>query len=130
MRSTLLILLLTADPGIADHLSAAWKSSLYGRSPVEAVLVLRRNGGIELTGGAGERHRRSFTLYADTIAIIHTHPNAMPAQPSVEDEALAQRRGVPVCTVTNRGLYCYDPAVRKTVKLMEGMQWQKVEGWR
>ncbi|MEW6210217.1 MAG: hypothetical protein AB1631_17760 [Acidobacteriota bacterium] len=105
----------------------AWHIADGGAGEVEAVVLLyrMRDGSIRARslGRTNERKRFTFAWHPGIVAVVHTHPNSSNAQPAGEDIRLADRFRVPVCTITNRGMFAYDPATRKTVKLHEGLNW-------
>jgi hypothetical protein len=54
----------------------------------------------------------SSSLFAGipaTVGIVHTHPNSSSAKPQDEDIIVANKFRVPIFTITNRGMFVYDP---------------------
>ena len=65
----------------------------------------------------------SFAWTAAILAVVHTHPNRTDAKPLREDLRLADRFGIPVFTITLRGMYVYDPYTKKTSRVQDGLDW-------
>lgn len=109
------------------ELEKAWHISGSGVGKMEAVVPLfrMRDGSIRARslGRTNEHKRFTFAWHPGIVAVQHTHPNSSNPQPAVEDMKIADKFGIPVCTITNRGLFVYDPAARKTVKLHDGLNW-------
>jgi len=117
----------TFDERVVEAFNKAWSRSSNGTSGNEGVvLVLRRAdgsySGIEL-GATNEHKRFSFRWQPETIAVIHTHPNESDPRPHDEDIAVADKHGVPIFTITSRGMYAYDPNTRKISKVADNLDW-------
>ena len=63
------------------------------------------------------------------IAVVHTHPNGVDPKPAGHDLRLADRFGVPVFTITQRGMYVYDPELKKTSMVQDGLDWLDSSRW-
>jgi hypothetical protein len=55
--------------------------------------------------------------------VVHTHPNGFSSEPSGIDLDIADKHRVPVFTITSRGMFVYDPANKKTWKVLDGLAW-------
>lgn len=55
--------------------------------------------------------------------MVHTHPNRCNARPSAHDRALGDRFQVAILTLTNRGMFMYDPATKKITLIKDGLKW-------
>jgi len=55
--------------------------------------------------------------------VVHTHPNSLSPEPAGNDLYIADKYGVPVFTITNRGTFVYDPTKKKTWKVLDGLAW-------
>ena len=123
----------TFDRGMIDAFGLAWRRAGAGTDSTEGVvLILRmRNGGYSARsmGFSNEYKQFTFPWHPATIAIIHTHPNESGARPAGEDLNVADRYGVPIFTITNRGMYVYDPATRRTSKVKDGLDWLDASKW-
>lgn len=122
------------DASVVRQFSMAWQCSGLGMSAREGlVLVSRKADGSYLPGFQGcsnEFTQVSFRWRQDIIAIIHTHRNADDAKPSPQDELVADRFGVPIFTITRRGMFVYYPSTKKTAKVMNGLDWLQAGKFR
>lgn len=107
-----------------------WNRVSRGHLPTESVIIVYRT-----TGGWGARllpetqEKNQFTFEANkgvVRAIIHTHPVSRTKEPAGGDLDVAKELGVPIFTIHRAGLYVYDPKLRKTELVSEGVRW--VEG--
>jgi len=80
-------------------------------------------------GSTNEYKRFTFAWHPAAVAIVHTHPNSADPKPCSEDLAVADKHGVPVFTITSRGMYVYDPGTRKISKVMQGLDWLDQSSW-
>ena len=64
-----------------------------------------------------------ITVFSETAAIFHTHPNSAPAEPSPMDKAVSHKINKPIFTITSRGIYCYSPDFNSTLKLQNYPDW-------
>ena len=123
----------TFDRETIDAFGLAWSRAGAGVGSTEgAVLILRKpNGGYSAKAMrfSNEFKALTFRWHPSTIAIIHTHPNKSSARPEGEDLNIADRYGVPIFTITNRGMYVYDPATRRTSKVIDGLDWLDPSKW-
>jgi hypothetical protein len=115
------------DESVVGEFTKAWRRSLNGTSSVEAVVLIlkMRDGtykGREL-GATNENKRFTFRWHPGAIAVVHTHPNSADPKPTDEDLHVADHYGVPVFTITNRGMYVYDPISKKIRRVLEGLDW-------
>jgi hypothetical protein len=123
----------TFDRETIDAFGLAWSRGGAGVGFTEgAVLILRMpNGGYSAKAIRFSNQYKALTFrwHPATIAIIHTHPNHSNARPEGEDLNIADRYRVPIFTITNRGMYVYDPATRKTSKVKDGLDWLDPSKW-
>jgi hypothetical protein len=121
------------DRDIIKEFSKAWQQSGNGTTNYESVvLIFRMAGGRYMAKGQGSTNeRRSFTFrwHPGAIAIIHTHPNDARPTPQGADCQIADKYGVPIFTITLRGMYVYDPFTKKTTRLKEGLDWLDPSSW-
>lgn len=105
----------------------AWHIADGGVGKMEGVvlLFLMRDGSIQARslGQTNEHKQFTFAWHPGIVAVLHTHPNSSNPQPAGEDMKIADKFGIPVCTITIRGLFVYDPATRRTTKLHDGLNW-------
>ena len=65
----------------------------------------------------------SLSLEPDALALLHTHPNSTGEKPAPQDMDVADKLKIPIYTLTNRGMYQYDPVTRKTRLVRSGLSW-------
>ncbi|HSE96672.1 MAG TPA: hypothetical protein VLD57_00290 [Blastocatellia bacterium] len=121
------------DQAIVGEFQKAWRVAGLGIHEIEGVVLLYRNpdGTIKARSQGQTNQRRQFTLTltSDVIAIVHTHPNSCPARPAGEDLEIADRLRIPVFTITNRGMYVYDPGVKKISMVRDDLDWLNAVNW-
>jgi hypothetical protein len=71
----------------------------------------------------------TFRWTADVTAVVHTHANGDNPEPVGQDLKLADRFGIPVFTITQFGMYLYDPDTRKTTLVQQGLDWLNSKKW-
>lgn len=115
------------DRRIVEAFGKAWRRSGDGTSPLEGVVVILRMVDGTYSGremGTTNEHRRfTFRWQPGTVAIVHTHPNSSDPKPQDEDLIAAHKYGVPVFTITSRGMYVYDPGPKKISRVLNDMDW-------
>ncbi|HEU4386627.1 MAG TPA: hypothetical protein VFV34_02435 [Blastocatellia bacterium] len=120
------------DTNIIKEFKRAWTSSEAGASNFEGlVLIYPKPGGsyLAVSQGCYDDRRCVFTWRPNIIAIVHTHRNKDDRRPSPQDERVANRFGVPIFTITSRGMYLYDPETRRTTQIMDGLDWLNPSSW-
>ncbi|HWN98318.1 MAG TPA: hypothetical protein VNS63_03505 [Blastocatellia bacterium] len=121
------------DDAVTKELQKAWQLSGNGYERTEVLILLCRmqNGSISarLQGRSGQYRRFDFRWSPATIALLHTHPNGDEPRPLGEDLKSADRLGIPVFTITLRGMYVYDPATKKISMVQEGLDWLESTKW-
>ena len=128
-------------PDVIKAMGRIWMDSTNGTSGVESTFIL--NGTpeaykIEFEKMSGEQMQQKIYTWPNTFAVIHVHPNRSGEYPSTPtnsyvqgsggDTGMADRLGVDVYVVSNRGLTVYYPATKTTKKLREGFDWYKQKG--
>jgi len=120
------------DEDVRAEFEKAWQVAGSGCKPVEGVVLLFRNkdGSImaRSQGWTNERLRFTFKWSPTIIAVVHTHPNTSNPQPEGKDLELADRFRIPIFTITNRGMFAYDPTTRKTTKVAVGLTCMETSG--
>ena len=121
------------DQDLIDQFKKAWAISKAGFDSREGlVMVFLRQDGRYIgrsPGATNEFDQVSFKWDPAAIAIVHTHPNTISARPSSIDELAAERLGVPVYTITNRGMYVYNPTTMRTTRVMNDLDWLEPSKW-
>ncbi len=121
------------NPSIIREFETAWRYAKSGMSDVEGlVLIFRKlDGSYMAVQGAftNEYKQVSFKWHPNAIAIVHTHPNDVNPEPNGNDCQVADRLGVPMFTLTMRGMYMYDPGTRKITRVQEGIDWLDPAKW-
>jgi len=121
------------NPNVIREFGKAWQAARYGKADSEgAVLLFRKaDGSLVATGQGYTNEFDSFTFKCNpaAIAIVHTHRNSVGAEPSAADRKVADRLGVPIFTITSRGMYVYDPEMKRVVKMQDGLDWLDASKW-
>ena len=112
-------------PEVREAMTRAWIVAEDGHATFEAMFLVRADGSIDFRGTT----REYLTMHVgsvpeDTIALFHTHPNQGVAELSAADRAVADRYGLVIYAITNRGLYQYShPRGAKMIR--PNMEWSK-----
>lgn len=121
------------DRGIVKEFSSAWQSSGNGTTDVESVILILKmvGGGYKAVRQASTNEHRSFTFrwHPGAIAIVHTHPNNASPIPQEADCQIADKYGVPIFTLTLKGMYAYDPFSKKITRVRDGLDWLEASSW-
>ncbi len=117
----------------AREFQEAWRLSRNGSDGFEGlVLVYPSTDGSILAksqGKSNEQKQFTFGWTSNIIAVIHTHPNGVDPKPAGHDLQLADKFHVPVFTITQRGMYVYDPETRKISLVKDGLDWLESAKW-
>lgn len=118
-----------AGDSVLGEFKRAWSYTGNGTKGVETViLIFRMEDGsyrAEWQGYTNEPYQFTFKWNPSAIAIVHTHPNNRSPEPEGNDKHVAEKYGVPIFTITNRGLYVYDPRTNRTSKVRDSLDWLK-----
>lgn len=121
------------NEAVVEEFRKAWRVSGCGIGEIEGavLLCLMADGSISAKSQGQTNQRRRFTMVCgpDVIAIVHTHPNKSSAQPEGGDLEIADRLRIPVFTITNRGMYLYDPSSGKISRIQSGLNWLDPARW-
>ena len=121
------------NEAVVEEFRKAWRVSRVGIGEIEGAVLLYQmaDGSISARSQGQTNQRRKFTMVCDpdVIAIVHTHPNKSSAEPEGGDLEIADRLRIPVFTITNRGMYVYDPGSRKMSKVQDGLNWLDPTRW-
>jgi len=113
--------------GVKQEFEKAWDISVRGASTAEGLVLIYRKPDRSLLavaqGRTSESRRVSFKWTSSVIAIVHTHPNRDSPRPSDHDVELSNRFQIPVFTITNRGMFVYDPSTGKISRVMNSLTW-------
>ena len=122
------------DRSIIKEFEKAWAVSSAGASNLEGlVLIFRMLDGsykAKSQGNTNQFKRFSFKWVPNAVAIVHTHPTSIDPRPSPEDQEISIKLGVPVYTITTRGMFLFNPKTGKITKIMDGMDWLDHTKWR
>ncbi|HEX5733595.1 MAG TPA: hypothetical protein VF131_12240 [Blastocatellia bacterium] len=122
------------DGQVIKEFEKAWAVSSAGTSNQEGVVLIFRmfDGSYraQSQGNTNQHKKFTFKFTPNAVAIVHTHPNGIDPRPSSEDAELSDKLGVPVFTITTRGMFMYNPKTKQTTKVMEGMDWLDRAKWR
>jgi len=115
------------DRGLIGEFNEAWQLSVDGTNGRESVVLIFRmwDGSYQgkSQGPCNEYKKSTFKWNPAAIAIVHTHPNNCDPRPSANDQRVAEEHHVLMFTITISGMYEYDPATRKTSKVLNGLAW-------
>ena len=115
------------DDQTRTQFQRAWWTAGGGVKSIEAVVLLYRgrNGSLiaKSQGCTNQRLSFSFVWSPTIIAVVHTHPNSASPEPQGNDLQIADRFQVPIFTITNRGMFVYDPVSKKIRKVIDGLAW-------
>jgi hypothetical protein len=121
------------DERLVKEFNGAWKQCVLGAKDIEAVVLLLRdpNGSVRAVsaGHSNQAYAFTFKWRPDITAIFHTHPNNRDPKPQPQDIQIARRYGVPVFTLTSRGMYSYDPATDRVTRIKSGTEWLESSNW-
>ena len=121
------------DAAAAKVFQEAWHVSRNGSDGFEGlVLVYPTPDGSILArsqGKSAEQKQFTFGWTANIIAVVHTHPNDVDPRPVGADLRLADRLGVPVFTITRRGMFVYDPDTKTISVVKDGLEWLESAKW-
>jgi len=115
------------DRGVSRQFERAWRDSGNGTTGREIVILIFRMWNGRYTakpqGYTNQYKCCTFKWNPSAIAIVHTHPNCCDPRPGERDKLVADKYGVPNFTLTSTGMYEYDPATRRTNKVLDGLDW-------
>ena len=118
---------------VSRELDKAWRISGDGATNRECVvLIFRMKDGTYVGKSLGFTNEyKKFTFRWDpaALAIVHTHPNGSDPKPAEQDRRVADKYGVPNFTITISGMYVYDPATKKTSKVLNGLDWLNLSAY-
>ena len=121
------------DVEVVKEFQRAWTRADNGLRHTEGLVLLFSlpDGSYRATAQkpTNETYAFTFRWSPDVIAIFHTHPNKGDPKPFGADLVIANRFGVPIFTMTSRGMYMYEPGTKKTAKLQEGLDWLDMANW-
>jgi hypothetical protein len=119
------------DGSVVREFGRAWHLSGNGRVETLVLISWQSDGSLaaqaQPCSAAGTFCR--FPLTSRVVAIAHTHPESGDERPSNDDVALADRFGLPVFTLTRRGMYVYDPDTKKVRELQVNLDWLNPAKW-
>jgi hypothetical protein len=112
---------------VTKEFDKAWRLAYDGLGYQEAVVLIFRTECGSYTGespGFSNGYKKAtFQWNPAALAIIHTHPNRCDPRPSEQDRRVADKYAVPIFTLTSSGMYMYDPAMKTTSKVLNGLAW-------
>jgi len=115
------------DREVSKQFERAWRDTGNGTNGREIViLIFHMSDGSYIAKAQGYTNQYrccTFRWNPAAIAIVHTHPNCCDPRPGERDKLVADRYGVPNFTITNTGMYGYDPATGRTNKVLNGLDW-------
>lgn len=122
------------DDRVLQEMKRAWCAAGTGVGREESVLLIFRmvDDSIQARPQGRTNEQRAFTFKWDpsAVAIMHTHPMSANPRPSPADRQLADKLGVPIFTLTTRGMYLYDPHTKKVRLVHGGLEWLEPSNWK
>ena len=123
----------TIGKGLISEFDKAWRFSNDGTSGRESVvLIFRMEDGSFIgrsQGFTNEYGKFTFVWNPSALAIVHTHPNRSDPKPGAQDKRVADKYRIPNFTITNSGMYVYDPVTKKTSRVLKGLDWLDLSRW-
>jgi hypothetical protein len=104
----------------------SWAMTKGGMLESEHGFTVIKEGsayGVLFSQNSNHFRRVSISVPIGSIAVFHVHPNSVPPEPSPNDMKQAKKIGIPVCTITSQGVYCYFPNSQKTIKMQDFSKW-------
>ncbi|HJQ70362.1 MAG TPA: hypothetical protein VKA70_15400 [Blastocatellia bacterium] len=122
------------DRQVIREFEKAWTVASAGTSKHEGVVLIFRmfDGSYraQSQGSTNQYKKFTFKFVPNAVAIVHTHPTGIDPRPSPEDAELSDKLGVPIYTITTRGMFMYNPKTKKITRIMDGMDWLDHAKWR
>lgn len=118
---------------LSEQLRRAWLAVERGHASREAavLIVAGEQGGwraVPVLDQAGFQSIR-LEIPPRTVAILHTHPNSTSGEPSPADRRNSDLLGIPNFTLTDRGVWRYDPRTRRSERVMYKLSWLEHGSW-
>lgn len=123
------------DGSLVAHLRRAWMAVERGQSNREAAVLIVPStadaGGWRAVPVFDSESYQTIKLEVPpgTLAILHTHPNHLGGEPSPADRRNSDMLGIPNYTLTDRGVWRYDPRTRRTERVMYKLSWLEAANW-
>ena len=122
------------DRQVIKEFEKAWSVASAGTSKLEGVVLIFRmfDGSYraQSQGTTNQYKKFTFKFTPNAVAIVHTHPTGVDPRPSSDDMEISDKLGVPVYTITTRGMFMYNPKTKKVSRVMDGMDWLDHTKWR
>ena len=121
------------DRKMIKEFNRAWIRAGDGTAANESVVLILRMGGgrygARSLGTTNQIRAFTFSWHPATVAIVHTHPNGTDPRPQGEDIKVADKYGVPIFTITSRGMFVYDPGTKSTSLVKRDLDWLDPSKW-
>lgn len=118
---------------VVSEFDKAWALVKAGTIETESLVLLFRKPDRSYVAAqaryTNEYRKLTFTWQPNAIAIVHTHPNTAPCRPTDEDKRIADKYKVPIFTLTNRGMYMYDPETKVVALVQRDVDWLNPAKW-
>jgi len=115
------------NPTVVAAIKAAWRQTMNGRFGTEASFRLDGNPTafrIVATPPSNQfRHHSVEIIPRATFAVFHVHTAKGEPAPSPADRSIADHYKLKMYTIHVQGLYEYDPVLKKTTKVRDGVKW-------
>jgi hypothetical protein len=120
------VLDLTCMEIVRESMLKCWELTKNGSLDSEAGFTLEKEGShfSILFSRSNNFYRRDRLFVTEaSVVLYHVHPQRVPPEPSQQDKQAARKIKRPICTITDRGIYCYFPESNKTIKLRDFPEW-------
>jgi hypothetical protein len=121
------------NAGMVARMREAWELAGRGSSNREAAVLIvdRGEGTYDAVLAQDPEGYRSMRMMvpAGSVAIFHTHPNFTGSEPSPQDRLNSDLLGIPNFTLTDRGVWIYDPHTQRTSRVMYRLSWLDPKNW-
>jgi hypothetical protein len=115
---------LYCQPDVVSAMDKIWQESDNGRSGKETAFTVIGDR-VEMAEYSNVENQADIKIHENTTALFHVHPHGTDPKPSVKDQKIAEKYGIEIYTVSDQGLFKYDPESHITLQFKLGTDWTK-----
>jgi len=119
---------------LVAQLKQAWQAAGKGSSNHEAavIIVQQPDSSYQAILVFDQEGFQTIRLEVPphAVAIFHTHPNHAGGEPSLADRRNSDLLSIPNFTLTDRGVWVYDPHTRRTSRIHYKLAWLDAKNWQ